>query len=283
MLDLSKKIFPIFIFVLLISFFQGPVSHAEESMINRIMQIELNKIQRDRLSRDYFGYIEGSIPILISAPHGAVHYRTREHRWKAADAYTSAIAIELGRLTGAHVLYLKNKSPEDPNNDLRSKYKLFLSRIAVEKGIKFIVDLHGAGGDRPFKVDIGILDDRTSESSCPTFLSAIGKAFRTFEDRPFNRRFKARAPGTITYFAKHTLGIEAAQIEINARYRMIGGSRSVSLGASEQNVRDLMNCLQTMIIDINQKIHSSQADLHTFAAYCDKIDTDSLKVILPKA
>lgn len=232
-------------------------------MINRIMKIELNEIQRDRLSPDYFGYIEGSIPILISAPHGAVHYRSAEQRWKAADAYTSAIAIELGRLTGAHVLYLKNKSPEDPNNDLRSKYKDFLSRVVMEKGIKFIADLHGAGADRPFKVDIGILDDRIEESSCPTFRSDIQNAFRTFEERPFNRIFKAGTPGTITYFAKHSLKIEAAQIEINARCRPINARRG-AVGAAERDILRLMNCLQTMVVDINRRISSSKSP-HTLS------------------
>lgn len=271
MLDFVRKNLSIFFFVFPFFFLQAAASSpGEESMINRIMQIELNEIQRDRLSQDYFGYIGGSIPILISAPHGAVHYRTGEHRWKAADTYTSAIAIELGRMTGAHVLYLKNKAPEDPNNDLRSKYKDFLSRVAVEKGIKFIADLHGAGAERPFKVDIGILDDRTSKSSCPTFHSDIGNAFRTLEDSPFNRHFTARAPGTITYFAKHSLGIEAAQIEINARYRMIGACRGAAVGASEQNVRDLMKCLQKMIVDINRRIRSSKSPSHASSEHCEK-------------
>ncbi len=229
-------------------------SYGENLMIiQSIRQIQHEKIHCDHQSNDYFGYVKGSIPVLISAPHGAKHYRTCKKFWKAEDAYTSALAIELGRLTGAHVLYLKNKAPEDPNNDVHTKYKDFLARVARDNGIKFVIDLHGAGADRPFKVDVGTMSNRNGMSSCPTFRSDIISAFRNFEDHLFNRRFRARGPGTITYFAKHTLGIEAAQIEINARYRMIESDNQ----ADQQNIITLTNCLQSMILQVNQRIQSA--------------------------
>src|SRR5512138_3629410 len=81
---------------------EGPV----DDTLRNMRKTEFQDIQCNKLSRDYFGYNKGSIPILISAPHGAKHYRTEEGRWKSEDAYTSSLAIELGRMTGAHVLYL---------------------------------------------------------------------------------------------------------------------------------------------------------------------------------
>ncbi len=228
--------------------------HCGESMdtITELRQIERDNIQVDLASQEYIGYVKGSIPILISAPHGARHYRTRKNFWKAEDAYTSAIALELGRLTGAHVLYLRHKAPEDPNNDLHTKYKDFLAGVARGSGIKFIIDLHGAGADRPFKIDIGVLDDRVERSSCPKLHAMIENAFRNFEEHPFNRRFRAKDPGTVTYFARKTLGIEAAQIEINAQYRIPDCS------ANEQNLLELVTHLQSLIGEINGKVQCSE-------------------------
>ncbi len=105
--------------------FTGPVSGEEQmcAILREIRQIEFNQINYDEPSPDYFGYIQGHIPILISAPHGAKHFRTKEARWKEEDAYTASLAIKLGELTGARVTYVKNRAGEDPNNDVHTRYK----------------------------------------------------------------------------------------------------------------------------------------------------------------
>ena len=230
--------------------------HCEDAMSlsDDIRKIEVSDIRCNRQSADYYGYIKGAIPILISAPHGAKHYRMSENRWKAEDAYTSSWAIKLGRLTGAHVLYVKNKTAEDPNNDLRSRYKDFLEKIVRESGIRFVIDLHGADWDEPFKIDVGTMDDRTEKSSCPTFKPIIEGAFRDFDTGVFNKRFSARKPCTITSFSRNTLGIEAAQFEINARYRIIQKGSNPDLEADEAAVLDLMGRFQGMIMAIDRKI-----------------------------
>jgi hypothetical protein len=229
---------------------------AQEQMgiIDDLRQIEKSQIKINKLSETYYGYVRGQIPILISAPHGARHYRACESRWKAEDAYTSSLAIVLGRLTGAHVIYLKNKAAEDPNNDIHSRYKDFLANVVRENGIRFLIDLHGAHRDQPFKIDVGTLDNRTGKSSCPTFRPVIAEAFRDYDGGLFNKQFRATNPGTITYFAKHDLGIEAAQFEINALCRILESRSDPSLRANEQDVLDLVGRLQKMIAAINEKI-----------------------------
>jgi hypothetical protein len=230
--------------------------HCEDAMgmSDDIKEIELSHIQYNRQSADYYGYIKGSIPVLISAPHGARHYRARESRWKAEDAYTSSWAVKLGQLTGAHVLYVKNKAAEDPNNDIRSRYKDFLGKVVKENGIRFIIDFHGAGRREPFKIDVGTVDDRSEKSSCPTFKPIIERAFRDYDTDIFNKRFDAKGACTITSYARNTLGIEAAQFEINARCRIIQSRSNPSIKADEDDVRDLMERLRGMIIAINERI-----------------------------
>ena len=106
-------------------------------LLEEMRRIEFESVSYDEEATPYYGYIKGSIPILISAPHGAKHYRAAEGAWKAEDAYTSSLAIVLGRLTGAHVLYVKNKTREDPNNDAVTAYKDSMKEIVRENRIRF--------------------------------------------------------------------------------------------------------------------------------------------------
>ena len=50
-----------------------------------------------------FRYRPGMRPVLISAPHGAYHWR--QNYWKRPDGYTAALAHVLAEYTGAHALY----------------------------------------------------------------------------------------------------------------------------------------------------------------------------------
>lgn len=250
------------VFLALFFFFSPLMNHKSYSgepmgILDDIRQIEKNDVKRNKTAETYYGYVRGQIPILISAPHGARHYRACESRWKAEDAYTSSLAIVLGRLTGAHVIYLKNKAAEDPNSDIHSRYKDFLADIVRENHIQFLIDLHGAHRDQPFKIDVGTLDDSTEKSSCPTFKPFIAEAFRDYDDGLFNKQFLAKSPGTITFFARNDLGIEAAQFEINALCRVLGSRSNPSLGANEQNVLDLVERLQKMIAAINENISNT--------------------------
>ncbi len=226
------------------------------NIVDGIRQIELSDIHPDRQRTEYFEYVKGRIPVLISAPHGAKHYRASQSCWKAEDAYTSSLAIKLGQLTGAHVIYVKNKTAEDPNNDLASRYKDFLAQVVKENGIRFLIDLHGASRNRPFKIDVGTISNDPDKSSCPTFKPIIEQAFRGFDEEIFNKRFPAGGPGTITYFARNSLGIEAAQFEINALYRVIESRSDPSLKGDEQGVLDLVGRMWGMITDINKRISS---------------------------
>ncbi len=230
-------------------------SRAEPDMdtLRDMREIEFTLIEYDREAHPYYGYVKGSIPILISAPHGARHFRTSERRWKKEDAYTSSLALELGRLTGAHVLYLKNKAREDPNNDRGTAYKEFLKKVVEENSIRFVLDLHGAAARRPFKVDVGIVDDAVARCSCPTFKPLVEKTFAGFEPKIFNKDFPAHSRGTITSFARNSLGIEAAQVEINARYRIVE-SKTTGFKAEPERVLAMVRKLEKLVLEIDQSI-----------------------------
>ncbi len=230
-------------------------NHEEPNMdaVRDMREIEFARIKYDEEANPYYGYVKGTIPILVSAPHGAKHFRTKERRWKKEDAYTSSLAIELGKLTGAHVLYLKNRAREDPNNDAGTAYKEFLKKVVEENDIRFVLDLHGADVGRPFKVDVGIMDDDIALCSCPTFRPFFEKTFADFEPQIFNKDFSAHSRGTVTSYARNTLGIEAAQVEINARYRIVE-SKGTGFKAEPENVLAMVHRLERLILEINESM-----------------------------
>jgi hypothetical protein len=236
---------------------------AGRQIMEDIRKIEFEEIKYDEESADYYRFVEGKIPILISAPHGAQHFRRRENRWKGEDEYTASLAIKLGQLTGAHVIYVKNKTREDPNNDPTSKYKSAVAKAVKDYHIKFLLDLHGSDEGRPFKVDIGTINEETGKSSCPTYKETIQEVLSDFEAKIFNKKFCANDTCTMTFFARNELGIEAAQVEINAKYRIVErklDSTKAKKGvkphfkADEKDVLDLVTKLEQMVHGIDQKI-----------------------------
>jgi len=127
---------------------------------------QLVRLESDIRYQDYaadqepeFLHLKGNIPILISAPHGAVH--TRDGKSKEEDEYTAGIARLIGNRTGAHVIYARRKSRTDPNADLTAPYKQALQQIVHENGIRFVLDLHGANKDRDFGIALGTMHGKS--------------------------------------------------------------------------------------------------------------------------
>ena len=77
------------------------------------------------------GLVRGEIPVLLSAPHAAVH--TRRGRAKEEEEFTAAMARLVAELTGAHALYARRRSPTDPNWYPDVPYKRLLARL-TERG-----------------------------------------------------------------------------------------------------------------------------------------------------
>ena len=232
-------------------------------ILRDIRTIEFEQIQYNSKSDDYFGVVKGNIPILLSAPHGAKHLRNGT--WKGEDEYTAALAIALGELTGASVIFVKNKTEEDSNRLSRTRYKDAIKQMVHEQGIGFLADIHGADIKRNYKVSVGIIDEKAMERcSCPRCKPLIEEAFRSFQDPLFHLdAFTAASPETVTSFARHVCGIEAAQFEINARYRIVerkpDSTRALHgdephFRAVETDVLELVGCLKDMVKRINEEI-----------------------------
>lgn len=235
-----------------------------DKLLEDLKKIEFEEIDYCKESPDYFNVIKGNIPILISAPHGAVHLRNGS--WKEEDEYTASIAIKLGQTTGAHVIFVKNRTTEDSNYDESTKYKDAAKSLIEENGIRFLADIHGASPSRSFRIDVGIIDEKDmGKCSCPKLKPVIEESFKGFQTRLFNQIFDAALTGTMTSFAKRICGIEAAQFEINAKYRIIQRKPESTMAkkgkerdykAREEDVLELFNRLMDMILKIETKIRA---------------------------
>jgi hypothetical protein len=169
----------------------------------------------------------GTTHVLVSAPHGAAH--TRMGKIKEEDEYTAALARLTGRESGAFVLYTYRLSPDDANWDRDAPFKQALREVVATYGIRFILDLHGCAGSRPFGLALGTLSGRSCPGVREILLACLAEhGFHEEAPNPLDRldidrTFRAEGNSgaeTITRFAWEELHVAAAQLEIHPALRI---------------------------------------------------------------
>ena len=213
-------------------------------LIQRLEELEsdVNYLEPPTITEPEFRYLPGTLPVLVSAPHGAAH--TREGQPKGEDEFTAGFACLVGELAGAHVLYSRRKSNTDPNYYAAAPYKQALGEIVKKAGIGFVLDIHGAHATRPYGIALGTIGGR----SCPPAWESW--IIQTLKAHGFRESWGGETPAgwpevlahlkvnlnfagghrqyTVTRYACEVLGIHAAQFELNAHLRTVrraGGSK----------------------------------------------------------
>lgn len=202
---------------------------------------------------DEYRYLPGSLPVLVSAPHGAMHTRDVE---KEEDEFTAGLAQLIGARTGAHVLYARRKSHSDPNYTPTNPYKTSLLQFAHQHGIRFVLDLHGAHASRDFGVALGTMHGKScSPRERHLLIETLERNGITQQGSGLARldvdialpAEGGRDRQTVTGFCKlHRL--PAAQLEINARLRIPprrqpDETRQQAVVAMIDTLCQLANCL----------------------------------------
>jgi len=165
---------------------------------------------------DWYRIIDGRIPVVISAPHATMPFRDGKYRFSDGGG-TAALAIELGALTAAHVIFTTYRSPSDPNYYDDNDYKRALAKLLVTSQARILLDIHGSSPKRPYDVDIGTMDgasllghdawaDQLEIVLRKNGLIAISNNF-----------FSAAKNQTVTKFAA-AHQVPALQLEINATW-----------------------------------------------------------------
>jgi len=164
-----------------------------------------------------FIYLPGKIPVLVSAPHAVRHVRKKQI--KSSDEFTGSLAYLLHEITDCHALAVTKLYGGDPNYDDPCIYKDEIERITGEHPVKIVLDIHGAGRERPFDIDLGTMNGRSLAGN-PEIITWVRDRFRE-EGFPqvTNDFFSADKQYTVTRFVAEKLHIPALQLEINRKYR----------------------------------------------------------------
>lgn len=164
----------------------------------------------------WFKIIERNAPIILSAPHSTRPFREGKRRFSDGGG-TAALALALGEITNATVIYTTYEGPSDPNYYDDNAYKKELARLVAEKQPLLVLDFHGSSPYRSYDLDIGTMDGSSLLGNEELLLSLLEhlKAEGIFSIS-YNR-FGAAQHETITKFIS-AKGIPAMQLEINATY-----------------------------------------------------------------
>ena len=107
----------------------------------------------------WFRTIEGSAPVLVSAPHACRH--RRDGTEKMAEEYTAALAMYLAETTGCHAIYTTHQSDEDPNWHQQGSYKTCVAKIVERHSIQLLIDLHGMTNRHHMGIALGTMHERS--------------------------------------------------------------------------------------------------------------------------
>jgi hypothetical protein len=205
-------------------------------ILKRLVELESEILYQDPPDpgQPEFEYIPGSLPVLVSAPHGAVH--TRSGKLKFEDEYTAGFCRLIAEMTGIHVLFACRKSGTDPNWYPDVPYKQTLKQVVGAAGIRFVLDIHGASSRHDFGLALGTMAGKSCPDQRDSVLAVLkdyGFAENSFGlDRlDVDHVFKG-AGGihheTVTGFTWHKVGVPAAQVELNAHLRIVSRTRAAS-------------------------------------------------------
>jgi hypothetical protein len=204
-------------------------------LLGRLVELEADVLYQEPAGEEErrVGSVSGTTPVLLSAPHGAVH--TRHGEPKEEEEFTAALACLVAELTDAHALYARRRSPTDPNWYHDVPYKRRLRRIVARDGIAFVFDVHGTAPSRDLGIALGTMHGR----SCPEHRGLIIRllehhGFRQPRDSidglehldtlDVDETFTAEGldgQETVTAFAWETLGVPSAQLELHPGLRVV--------------------------------------------------------------
>ncbi|RWX48712.1 hypothetical protein VT98_11184 [Candidatus Electrothrix communis] len=164
----------------------------------------------------WFEIIERQTPILLSVPHSTRPLRKGKRRFSDGGG-TAALALALGELTDATVIYATYEGPSDPNYYDDNGYKEALARLVQEKKPLLVLDFHGSHPYRSYDVDIGTMNGASLLGNEDLLFSLLRHLNAEGIFSVSYNRFGGAKQDTVTKFVSEK-GVPALQLEINATY-----------------------------------------------------------------
>ena len=210
-----------------------------DDLLDRLMQLE-SDVRYQQPPDDVepeLQYTAGGIPILLSAPHAAVH--TRNGKPKEEDEFTAGFVRLIGEQTGAHVLYARRQSLTDPNWHTGVPYKARLRQVVESADVRLVLDIHGACVKREFGIGIGTMRGATCPVELPRIIESLGEYGFSADAEHVNDRLDVdgaftatgqKGQETITRFVLEKLHVPSAQFELHPSLRIVQRREDASSG-----------------------------------------------------
>jgi hypothetical protein len=164
----------------------------------------------------WFNVLEGSVPIIVTAPHATRPFREGKYRF-SDGAGTAAVAILLHKLDGVTAIYTTYESPSDPNYYDDNDFKATLLKEIEKNHPVLLLDIHGSSGFRPYDVDMGTMNNHSLLGNSQALKVLVRCLKKEGLINLSGNYFSASDHQTDTKFAsKH--GVPAIQLEINSTW-----------------------------------------------------------------
>ncbi len=185
-----------------------------------------NKILENEMKYENLTYIckNGNNPILLSAPHTMMQLK-EDGNYKMSETFTKAITMYVGDNTDSFYLIKNKDTGIDSNNSEEDTFKNMLLDIIKDNNIKLLIDIHGAKEERDFDIEIGNLNNLSSD------FSTVNELVDAFNEEGIfnievNEPFKG---GMITKTVFFETNIDVIQIEINKKYRNLEKIENINM------------------------------------------------------
>lgn len=188
----------------------------------------------------------GKLPIILTAVHTMMQLKPNDE-YKYAEPYTKAIAMYVAENIDCFYLIKNKDTGFDSNSIENDTFKSMLLDNIKDNNIKLVIDLHGAKRERNFDVELGTLNNLSSD------YSTIKELIDSFNENgifnvEINNPFKG---GGITQKIFSETDCDVIQIEINYNFRNIEDSKKIE---------QVTNSLISFIEQYNRIINNDTCD-----------------------
>ena len=176
-----------------------------------------NGVMNKRLN---FNVYEGTIPIILSAPHAV--RASRDGIIKKSDMLTGGIVEYLCNHLGTYGIIRSCNLNDDPNKDSSGygmQYKEAINFMIEKYGIIALIDFHGCSDNQGFDIDIGTNLGRNI-NYYDNSLSCVYDSLKGLGRVMIDAKFKASGEMNVSKFIHETGRITCYQIEICHRLRV---------------------------------------------------------------
>lgn len=190
-----------------------------DTLLSLEQQYKENQYNGISTENNNFKIIDGTIPIVLSAPHAVK--QNRDGNIKAEDRLTGAIVEWLCMKTGANGIIRTYNCNDDPNYENKGKslkYKEKILELIKDRNIKLLVDIHGCTDKHGFDIELGISHGENINYD-NTYLEIFKQNFSKMGKVVIDKKFMAESEKNISKFINRNSKIQCIQIEISKKFR----------------------------------------------------------------